>query len=74
MPHLNAVYRRTSSGQHAAINRPDLLPEAPRRVLLLLNGITPLDALLTHGTPLPQPEAALQWLLDRGLAELVQQA
>lgn len=69
MPSLSAVYRRTSAGQHAAINRPDLLPEDQRRMLLLLNGITPLDALLAHGAPLSQAQATLQWLLDRGLVE-----
>ena len=73
MPSLSAVYRRTSAGQHAAINRPDLLPEDQRRVLLLLNGITPLDTLLAHGAPLPQAESALQVLLDKRLVEPAEQ-
>jgi hypothetical protein len=71
MPSLSAVYRRTRAGQHAAINRPDLLPAEQRRVLLLVNGETPLDALLAHGAPLPDAPAVLQWLLDKGLVEPV---
>lgn len=68
---MSATYRRTPAGQHAAINRPELLSEDQRRVLLLLNGLTPLDALLAHGASLPGAQAALQWLLDKGLVEPV---
>lgn len=71
MSRLNAVYRRTVAGQRAAIERPDLLSDDARRVLLLLNGITPLDALLAHGSPLPDAEAVVRQLLSQGLIEAV---
>jgi hypothetical protein len=64
------VFRKTVAGSQEVIQRntPDLPPRV-RTLLVMVDGRTPADALLTRLSALQVNEAAFQMLVDRGLVE-----
>ncbi len=68
MTMTDAVYTRTALGCAEAIRESLALPEAQRRVLLRVNGLSPLSALAAHLEDIRHHAQALE---ARGLLEQV---
>lgn len=66
------VFLRTAAGQRAAIyNDGTELDAAQRRLLLLVNGYTPLPDLVAHHLPSQQVPSVVSHLVRAGLIEPV---
>lgn len=66
--HHDAIYRRTRLGQHAAIGEFPALDADARRLLLVVNGITPIGQLAKLAPQLGEPRIA-ESLLRSGMIE-----
>jgi hypothetical protein len=65
-----AIYQRTALGRRAALDdSPHLSPHA-RRILLMINGFTPLER-LKHLSPQATSELVVEGLVRDGLIEPV---
>jgi len=70
-PALRSVFIRTPAGQREAIGNELVLCNEQRRILLLVNGFTPLSHFAVRLEGLPDLEWHVRELLDAGLIEEV---
>jgi uncharacterized protein YeeX (DUF496 family) len=69
----DTVLARTTAGQREVLDEARQLDDTQRRMLLLVNGFTPLSSLIQRLPSTDDPHGRVRMLLDRGLVSRVEE-